>query len=153
MKFFFFKYRLAHTPVQFFSVILLLCLNYQQSIASGKVNSPAVNSIEMLDIPAGEFMMGSHDVMFAKPPHKVTIAGFKLSKNEITYELYDLFVQQTGYNIPMDSWGRWNQPVTNVSWYDAQLFIKWFNSLSSYIAFRIRPHKYIFNRRNMLFYW
>lgn len=98
---------------------------------NNKQHFPVLNHIEMLEIPSGEFMMGSHDVMFAKPAHPVRVAAFKLSKNEITYELYDLFVQQTGYDIPMDSWGRANQPVTNVSWYDAQLFIKWLNTVTT----------------------
>jgi len=228
MKSILFKYHLPQLSVQFFSMILLLCLNCQQSIASdkGKVNlvvnkpdariylngenkghldlygraqlhlssgnyklfieqainnsvysyqasrkvmikpgdslvlnielqkalSPAweyhfqtilsnnknntqyltaINNLEMLEIPAGEFVMGSHDVMFAKPAHSVRVPDFKLSKNEITYELYDLFVEQTGYDIPMDSWGRGKQPVTNVSWYDTQLFIKWLNSITT----------------------
>lgn len=95
-----------------------------------KRHHPISNYIEMLEIPSGEFMMGSDDIMFAKPVHQVRVPAFKLAKNEITYELYDLFVQQTGYDIPIDSWGRGNQPVTNVSWYDAQLFIKWLNSVT-----------------------
>ena len=149
-----FKGHLFHKSVQFFSVLVLLCLNCQQTIASETAsekgnlnlvadkanarlylnvedNHPMLNHIEMLEIPSGEFMMGSHDVMFAKPVHQVRVAAFKLSKNEITYELYDLFVQQTGYDIPMDSWGRGDQPVTNVSWYDAQLFIKWLNNITT----------------------
>lgn len=92
---------------------------------------PAFNSLEMINIPAGEFIMGSQDIMFAKPAHPVTISAFRLSKNEITYELYDVFVQQTGYDIPTDSWGRGNQPVTNVSWHDVQLFIQWLNSVTA----------------------
>ena len=124
------KCRFFHQSVQFFSVIMLLCLSCQQTIAAEKAKQhhPLLNRIQMLEIPSGEFMMGSHDVMFAKPVHPVRVAAFKLAKNEITYELYDLFVLQTGYDIPVDSWGRGHQPVTNVSWYDVQLFIKWLNS-------------------------
>ncbi len=108
--------------------------HFQTIISSNKNNKPhlpALNRLEMLEMPAGEFIMGSNDVMFAKPAHQVIVPAFKISKNEITYELYDLFVQQTGYDIPMDSWGGGNQPVTNVSWHDTQLFIKWLNSVST----------------------
>lgn len=91
---------------------------------------PVLNRLTMLDIPTGEFMMGSSDVMFAKPAHRVRVPAFKLSKNEMTFKIYDQFVQQTGYDIPEDAWGRGNQPVTNVSWYDAQLFIQWLNSVT-----------------------
>jgi len=76
--------------------------HFQTIIASNKNDKrhhPVLNRIEMLEIPAGEFMMGSHDVMFAKPAHRVTVPAFKLSKNEITYELYDRFVQQTDHII------------------------------------------------------
>ncbi|MCW8930364.1 MAG: formylglycine-generating enzyme family protein [Gammaproteobacteria bacterium] len=56
--------------------------------------------------------------------------AFKMSKNEITFELYDLFVKQAGYKSPDDeNWGRQNRPVINVSWHDAILFIDWLNKV------------------------
>ena len=131
MKTILFKSYLSRKTTQFFYLIVLIALNCQQSIASDNMNHRVFNLLKMQEIPAGHFIMGSHKMIFSKPAHSVNIPAFKLSKNEVTYELYDLFVTQTGHDRPMDSWGRGNQPVTNVSWYDAQLFIKWLNRVTT----------------------
>ena len=94
-----------------------------------QLSYPELEQLQMVDIPAGEFMMGDNEVMFARPAHRVSVPAFKMSANEISYAIYDRFVRETGYDLPDDSWGRGDQPVTNVSWYDAQLFIRWLNSV------------------------
>ncbi len=92
----------------------------------------ALASLEMVDIPAGDFIMGSDDGgRDEKPPHRVTLSAFQMAKNETTFALYDLFVIDTGYILPDDEgWGRGNRPVINVTWFDTQEFIKWLNKVS-----------------------
>lgn len=94
-------------------------------------NFPELKQLKMLEIPEGEFIMGNHDVMFAKPAHRVKVQAFKISQHEMTFDLYDRFVKQTAYDSPEDDWGRGRQPVTHVSWSDAIIFIQWLNSVTN----------------------
>ena len=85
------------------------------------------NRLTLLPIPAGSFIMGSdsgagvespaHEVIFAKP--------FWMSKTEITFDQYDAYANHTGKSFPMDNgWGRGSRPVINVSWNDAQGYVR-----------------------------
>ena len=93
---------------------------------------------EMVDIPAGSFMMGCVSGIKCNddelPVHRVTIAkSFKMGKYEATFEQYDWYVwqqQKRGNKIdyPADQgWGRANRPVINVSWDNATAYIQFLN--------------------------
>jgi formylglycine-generating enzyme required for sulfatase activity len=88
----------------------------------------------MVVIPVGEFMMGSPESETGRdgnedPQHKVTIAKpFAVSKYEVTFDDWDACVADGGCNHyrPVDQdWGRGTRPVINVSWDDAQKYVKW----------------------------
>jgi len=87
--------------------------------------------LEMVRIPAGEFLMGSKpDSKNAQksefPEHKVIINhGFYLGKYELTQKQW---VAVTGHN-PSSHTGDLNCPVENVSWNGCQTFIKALNKL------------------------
>jgi formylglycine-generating enzyme required for sulfatase activity len=91
--------------------------------------------IEWVDIPKGTFMMGSpqeeegrnyKDGIDKEIQHEVSLKAFKMSKYEVTYEMYDAFCKATGREKPDDfGWGRENRPVMFVSYYDAEAFAKW----------------------------
>lgn len=93
---------------------------------------------EMVEIPAGSFHMGCvsgkscekqelpvHEVNFSEP--------FFMGKYEVTFLQYDRYIwekQNTGEDVqyPSDQgWGRYDRPVVEVSWYDAQAYIRWLN--------------------------
>lgn len=88
---------------------------------------------EMLRLPAGEFIMGSSESETDRgqdegPQHKVNIAyELAVGKYEITFAEWDACVSGGGCNyIPGDEgWGRGRRPVINVSWNDAQDYVKW----------------------------
>ena len=89
---------------------------------------------EMVSIPAGTFRMGDLSGAgwdYEKPVRSVTVPAFKLGKYEVTYAQWDACVADGGCNgyTPGDGgWGSGNRPVSNVSWDDAQSFIRWLNS-------------------------
>lgn len=112
-------------------------------LASGAAAAAGNDQIgAMVDIPAGEFMMGdsvgdgSRD---EKPVHKVQIKAFRLGAREVTMEQYDTYVRAVGdaasknndhlnSNLPEDNgWGRGKLPAINISWEEAHLYIEWLN--------------------------
>lgn len=67
--------------------------NYIESLPSVEVE------LNMIAIPSGSFLMGSPENEFGRnddegPIHNVSIDGFWVSKFEVTWELYNLFVEK-----------------------------------------------------------
>jgi len=85
------------------------------------------DGVEMVLIPAGEFMMGldSGD-SDERPFHKVYLDTYYIDKYEVTFEQYDKFCEATDRGKPGDNdWGRGNMPVINVTWNDAVAYAEW----------------------------
>jgi formylglycine-generating enzyme required for sulfatase activity len=87
---------------------------------------------EMIEIPAGKFMMGAADddkeaPRNERPAHEVVIRKpFKIGKYEVTFAEYDKFTLDTERRPPNDvEWGADRRPVINVSWNDAVAYAKW----------------------------
>ncbi|SDZ79009.1 bifunctional serine/threonine-protein kinase/formylglycine-generating enzyme family protein [Microbulbifer marinus] len=82
---------------------------------------------QMIVVKAGSFRMGNSNRAFASPAHRVRIdRPFAISVHEITFEEYDRFADATGAALPGDGgWGRGERPVINVSWHDAQDYVRW----------------------------
>lgn len=100
------------------------------NIKATLVSDFAKPTIAWAIIPAGTFTMGSPPSEVYRDdnetPHRVTLSAFKMSKNEVTFEQYDLFCETTGREKPRDGgWGRGERPVINVSWDDATAFATW----------------------------
>lgn len=62
-----------------------------------------------------------------KPQHRVTLDSFSIGKHEVTFGQYDFYCQQVAdCQLPDDEgWGRGTRPVINVSWNDAEAYIRW----------------------------
>jgi formylglycine-generating enzyme required for sulfatase activity len=88
---------------------------------------------EMVVVPAGTFMMGSPTNEEGRendegPVHSVTIEKpFAVGRFAVTFDEWDACVSDGGCEgyKPKDQWGRGSQPVINVSWYDADNYVKW----------------------------
>jgi formylglycine-generating enzyme required for sulfatase activity len=83
----------------------------------------------MVALPGGDFLMGNKRGMSAKeeqPAHKVRIQPFSMAQREVTFDEYDQFARASGRALPEDAgWGRGSRPVVNVSWDDAQAYVRW----------------------------
>ncbi len=87
---------------------------------------------EMVDIPAGSFMMGSDQTdKFAdsdeKPRHKVNVAAFKLGKYEVTQGQWKAVMDSNPSHFKQCGD---NCPVENVSLNEVQTFIEKFNKIT-----------------------
>ena len=89
---------------------------------------------EMVEIPAGEFLMGCESgAANERPPHRVRVDRFAIGRTAVTNRLYRIFLEDTGRQAPpdfsdadlnaLDPWG--DKPVTSVSWFDAMEYCKW----------------------------
>jgi len=100
------------------------------ALKAGTVIKDCEECPEMVVIPAGNFMMGSKADPFAatqpsneeQPQHNVSVSSFALGKFEVTQEQWYSLMG----NLPSNFKGR-TLPVEQVSWNDAQDFIKRLN--------------------------
>ena len=92
---------------------------------------------EMVVVPTGSFMMGSPSSEKGRdsdegPQHRVRIAQpFAVGVYEVTFAEWDACVSAGGCNghSPADrGWGRGQRPVIDVSWNDAQAYVKWLSN-------------------------
>ena len=88
---------------------------------------------EMVVVPAGRYAMGSPAGETDRdrdesPAHRVTIdEPFAVGVHEVTFAQWDACHEAGGCaHRPDDQgWGRGNRPVVDVSWHDAQEYVRW----------------------------
>ena len=98
--------------------------------------------IELVRVPAGEFLMGSDPKVDKdassdeQPQHRLILPDFYIGKYPVTNEQYAAFVKATRQSAP-EHWkkgqipaGRGNHPVVEVSWQDAVAFCQWLSQTS-----------------------
>ena len=90
------------------------------------------DGVEMVYVPAGEFVMGSADSdknaeAGEKPQFRVSLPGYWIDKFEVTVAQYRKFCQETGREMPdAPVWGwQGSHPVVNVAWDEAAAYAKW----------------------------
>jgi|KBSSwiStaDraftv2_1062776.scaffolds.fasta_scaffold07084_5 formylglycine-generating enzyme required for sulfatase activity len=78
---------------------------------------------EMVNLPGGQFIMGSNEDPSERPPREVTIAPFALGRYPVTIGEWRQCAadKACGYTPAGDD----NLPVHNVSWTDAQEYVAW----------------------------
>jgi formylglycine-generating enzyme required for sulfatase activity len=93
--------------------------------------------ISMVSLPSGCFMMGSPPDEPERdedegPQHEVCLPAFELGAREVTFADWDACVLDQGCttNPSDEGWGRGNRPVINVSYTDAQEYLRWLNRLT-----------------------
>jgi formylglycine-generating enzyme required for sulfatase activity len=99
---------------------------------SSRIDFTNTIGMDFVEIPAGEFMMGS-GYNWAWPVHKVVInQPYYLGKYEVTQEQW---IKVMGYN-PSYFDGSTN-PVEQVSWNDTQEFVKRLNEMEGTDKYRL----------------
>jgi formylglycine-generating enzyme required for sulfatase activity len=78
---------------------------------------------EMVNLPGGQFTMGSNDDPSEKPPHDVTVAAFALGRYPVTIGEWRQCVAAKACSY--EPTGGDDLPVYNVSWTDAQEYVAW----------------------------
>jgi formylglycine-generating enzyme required for sulfatase activity len=96
------------------------------------VMSPSADDVEMVDIPAGAFMMGSADDdadRDEQPVARIVVDAFRIDKVEVTNGRYLRCVAAGGCTVPVGGnpaeRGRMDQPVTILSWRQADAYCRW----------------------------
>jgi formylglycine-generating enzyme required for sulfatase activity len=81
----------------------------------------------LVSLPRGSFTMGSNSGdPSEKPAHQVSIAkSFAIGKYEVTVEQWDACVDAGGCQKTGDNGRAKNSPARDVSWDDAQQYVKW----------------------------
>ena len=87
--------------------------------------------LEMVNIPAGKFKMGSTEEGDEQPVRDVGLSAFRIGEHPVTNDQYAIYIGQTGYKSP----AYWenvnlgiaepNNPVVGVNWDDAAAFLEW----------------------------
>ncbi|MCA2890856.1 MAG: SUMF1/EgtB/PvdO family nonheme iron enzyme [Microcystis sp. M045S1] len=94
-------------------------------------------TLEMVSLPAGEFLMGSPDSdpnaeSYEKPPHQVKVNSFAIGKYPVTQAQYQAVMGTNPSHFKNNSWFKNNlqNPVERVSWNDAQAFCQKLSQLT-----------------------
>jgi len=89
---------------------------------------PTLLTTEMIPIPGNSFAMGSNDDVSEKPVHRVTIKPFAIGKFPVTVREWNQCVAAKACSYVAA--GKDEAPVTNISWDDAQEFVRWLSQVS-----------------------
>ena len=112
---------------------------------AGETFRDCPNCPEMVVMPAGGFAMGASTAErsatssegapqrwldYQSPQHAVSVRGFAIGKNAVTFAEWDSCVAEGGcggYSPADRGWGRGSRPVIFVSWTNAQAYVQWLN--------------------------
>jgi formylglycine-generating enzyme required for sulfatase activity len=100
--------------------------------------------LDMVAIAGGCFIMGSPDDEPERdkdegPRHEVCVKPFELGRYEVTFAAWDACAADGGCEaIPDDEgWGRDRRPVINVSWQQANEYVRWLNNNGGKRGYRL----------------
>ncbi len=134
-----------YRPSIYIGVLILVSLSlWSQQDSGDSIPSPGetfqdcAECPKMVVVPSGSFKMGSpareRGPSDERPLHSVRIDyRFAVGVYEVIFDEWYACVDGGGCgsyvpDIPDDSWDRENRPVINVSWEDAQSYVRWLSA-------------------------
>ena len=108
-----------------------LILSHASGFAGDVVAKETVNprdGYELVNIPAGEFLMGTPDGEGnddEQPRHKVYLDGYSVGRHEVSVAQYRIYCRESGQTMPDPAGHDDNDPVTGVTWFDAVAYCGW----------------------------
>ncbi|MBR4774590.1 MAG: SUMF1/EgtB/PvdO family nonheme iron enzyme, partial [Bacteroidales bacterium] len=123
----------APYPQELYDVLVVSKVPRERfKITEVKNETFTVNGVkfEMVAVEGGTFLMGGSEQKGViredeLPQHEVTLDNFKIGKYEVTQALWEAVMG----DVPYGNQGP-EYPIGNVSWYDAQAFIRQLNALT-----------------------
>ena len=118
-----------------FAILSFLILKQDASAISERENQR--DPVEMIQIPAGEFLMGSKQEKGRKdekPQRIIFLDTYEIDAHEVSNERYLNFINKTQRKEPPNPYskgllseltGIGNLPVVQVTWYDAVDYCRW----------------------------
>lgn len=82
----------------------------------------------VVEIPAGEFLMGNEETERSPLEHMVYASTFRMDKTGVTWRQYKRFAAQTGISLPPHTpyWGMDDdQPAVYVTWEESKAYCEW----------------------------
>ena len=108
----------------------------ERALKAGDSFKEGADCPEMIVVPAGRFMMGSPAGQGdddERPQHEVTIAKpFAVAKFALTFDEWDACAAHgdCASRVSDNGWGRGRRPAINVSWDDAQTYVRWLSRIT-----------------------
>ncbi len=91
---------------------------------------------EMVYVPPGSYIMGTDNgEKTERPAHKVVISkAFAIGKYEVTFDEWQACLDEKACKrLPDDhKWGRGRRPVINISWFEANDYLRWLSTKTSH---------------------
>ena len=108
----------------------------ERALKAGDSFKEGVDCPEMIVVPAGSFLMGSPEGQGDEDEHpqqEVMITRpFAVAKFALTFDKWDACAAGGGCrsDVSDSGWGRGRRPAINVSWDDAQAYVKWLSRIT-----------------------
>lgn len=118
-------------------IVTVMALSPNATSADQQTAAPQRDSVTMVLVPAGWFMMGSSDSADRsdeRPQRRVFLNAFAIDEVEVTNQRYGSFVRATGHEPPPNPYGPvpidntdgiGSLPVVQVTWHDAVDYCRW----------------------------
>ena len=118
-------------------VVVAVLVLAQSLTAEALPGNKELDSVPMVTIPAGPFLMGTPEGKGRddeRPQRSVDLDEFAIDQVEVTNERYMAFVKSTGHRTPPNPYGTGplvsiagieQLPVVQTTWYDAKAYCSW----------------------------
>jgi len=92
-----------------------------------KLSNRGTLSLQIVDLPGGQFQMGSTEYPYEKPVHAVVVDRFSIGKYEVTQEQWRAVMESNPSRFKGDM-----RPVETVSWIEAKEFCQILSEMTSF---------------------